>query len=175
MIRLLQNPKTKEYQHFKSFILSSEFTWFRFQSTLIDSNHTFDAFFGHTILVAPNVPDSNQYRPRYSKSNSPYIDNCEYVINQIIEFNNLDVSYILRMNVNLTYPIPGVKQSPPHVDHPFPHKNMLIYLTDAGGETVVGNESHNPREDDIIIFGGEEHFHYYPQQKNRIVLVVTYV
>ena len=79
------------------------------------------------------------------------------------------------MNVNLTYPIPGVKQSPPHVDHPFPHKNMLIYLTDAGGKTVIGNDSHNPREDDIIIFGGEEHFHYYPQQKNRIVLVVTYV
>ena len=62
----------------------------------------------------------------------------------------------------------------PHTDHDFPHKNMLIYLTDAGGSTFVEGEEFAPEEDDVIIFQGE-HWHELPKQKRRVVLVMTYI
>ena len=61
-----------------------------------------------------------------------------------------------------------------HVDHDFPHKNLLIYLTDAGGKTIVGNESHDPKEDDIIMFPGLMHCIETSHTKDRVVLVVTF-
>ena len=64
--------------------------------------------------------------------------------------------------------------SVPHEDHEYPHKNMLIYLTDAGGSTFVEGEEFAPEEDDVIIFEGI-HWHELPKQKRRVVLVMTYI
>ena len=54
-------------------------------------------------------------------------------------------------------------------------ENLLIYLTNAGGKTVVGDEYHDPREDDVITFGGDEHYHYTPEKERRIVIVATFI
>ena len=62
----------------------------------------------------------------------------------------------------------------PHTDHNFPHKNMLIYLTDAGGSTFVEGEEFAPEEDDVIIFEGI-HWHELPKKERRVVLVMTYI
>ena len=76
----------------------------------------------------------------------------------------------------MTQPLVNAKTSPPHIDHRegFEHKNMIIYLSDAVGDTIVGEHSPSPQEDDIIIFGGEKHFHYFPSETRRVVLVMTY-
>ena len=50
----------------------------------------------------------------------------------------------LRINFNLTFPF-GDKPSIPHVDHNFPHKNMLIYFTDTGGDTIIGGDNFTPK------------------------------
>ena len=83
---------------------------------------------------------------------------------------------MVRCSLNATHPHPeqtSLKTSL-HNDHNFPHKNMLVYLTDAGGSTFVEGEEFAPEEDDVIIFQGE-HWHELPKQKRRVVLVMTYI
>ena len=66
----------------------------------------------------------------------------------------------------------GIQLSQPHEDHDFPHHNLIVYLTDTGGETFVENESHDPKEDDVILFTGE-HYMKRPVKDRRIILVAT--
>ena len=61
-----------------------------------------------------------------------------------------------------------------HTDHDFPHQNLIIYLTDAGGESIVkGSRPKPPLEDDIATFSGI-HYHKMPKKKRRVVLIATY-
>ena len=39
---------------------------------------------------------------------------------------------------------------------------------------MVGDEYHDPQEDDVITFGGDEHYHYTPE-KERSVIVATFI
>ena len=167
----LKNPKTEKYNKFKTFVLSQNFPWFYYESSVIGKPQP---FFSHGFLIRPN-DHLHTGGKKYPISNSVHVDHMEEVFQEIADFNNIGVNCIYRMNANVTEPLKNVERSSSHVDHYFHHENMLIYLTDAGGKTVVGNDSHNPREDDIIIFGGEPHFHYYPREKRRVVLVATYV
>ena len=60
----------------------------------------------------------------------------------------------------------------------YPHGNIIVYLTNAGGKTFVSNgdnspyEEHDPVEDDIILFSGK-HFMQNPSDNRRIILVAT--
>ena len=59
-------------------------------------------------------------------------------------------------------------------------KNLIVYLTNAGGKTFVKNEDtskyeeHDPVEDDIILFTGE-HYMQTPRDKRRVILVATMI
>ena len=72
--------------------------------------------------------------------------------------------------------------SPLHVDHNFPHKNMLVYLTDPqGGSTIVEDEDTNrkeylAKEDNVLLFDGQSaHCARPPSKDVRIVLVFTFL
>ena len=91
--------------------------------------------------------------------------------------NNMEISCLYRANANLLPPPSSFlksKRTMEHVDHNFPHKNLLIYLTNAGGRTIVGNEAHDPKEDDIVMFPGFMHCVETSHTKNRVVLVATF-
>ena len=180
MITQLENPKTDSYYKLKEIVLAGYFPWFWMETTVPpiltdtpDRVQKSGSFFSHTFLRRP----CENTGIRYPNSNSNFINTFSQFIEDLIkpDVNDIDIKCIYRMNANLTLPLKGSSTSPIHVDHEYPHKNMLIYLTDAGGETVCNGESHDPKEDDIIIFGGEDHFHYYPQEKRRITLVMTYL
>ena len=88
------------------------------------------------------------------------------------------IKCIMRCNFNALHSdIQGL--SVPHEDHNseiIPHKNMLVYFTNAGGETFVGMDSHSPNEDDIIIFDSSKlHYMRAPKSKRRVVMVLTYI
>ena len=85
-------------------------------------------------------------------------------LKEILEFNDIKIKGLYRINANLTFPTAPLLPSIPHVDHDFPHENILIYLNDTGGDTVVDGEHYSPHEDDVITFGGEKHY-MYPQKK----------
>ena len=168
MIQKLDNPLTSDYIDLKNFILSIDFPWFRLPNTTLNINDDGISFFTHTFLERPEANIG------YSRANSPYIDGCLKVLHQIVSYNDVEFNYFIRASVNLVSPCPTVKSTVEHCDHQFPHKNILIYLSESDGDTVVNGENFSPQEDYGIIFTGK-HYHYTPTDKERIVLVGTFI
>ena len=168
MIQKLDNPLTSDYIDLKNFILSIDFPWFRLPNTTLNIKDDGISFFTHTFLERPEANIG------YSRANSPYIDGCLKVLHQIVSYNDVEFNYFIRASVNLVSPCSTVKRTVEHCDHQFPHKNILIYLSESDGDTVVDGENFSPQEDCGIIFTGK-HYHYTPTDKERIVLVGTFI
>ena len=96
------------------------------------------------------------------------------VVDTVLGMNDIEYNYLVRLSVNSTSPLKGVKKTLWHEDHTFPHKNILVYLTNSGGKTIVEREEFDPREDDIIVFSGM-HQHLTPAKERRVVIVGTFV
>ena len=161
-MKRLVNPKTADYLELKSLVLGEFFPWFRTINQLDDFY-----FYSHVFLDRPEVAG-------YPKELSQNLDLFLRVFAQIAQANDLKPNYILRMNANAIEPLESnPKVSAEHEDHVFPHKNVLIYLTDAGGETFCGEETFFPIEDSVVTFEGP-HCHALPRKDRRVVLVVTY-
>tara|TARA_R100001082_G_C4294044_1_gene129460 strand:+ start:38 stop:595 length:558 start_codon:yes stop_codon:yes gene_type:complete len=182
IITQLKNPKTVNYQRLKKDILSDQFTWYYNSSVNYKENGLLKnqkipvpyneiPFFSHSVIGRP-LPGHN-----YSTIRDKYISEFQKVFDEIFSYNKLELNCFYRMNVNLVQPTKDQLKIPFHTDHPWPHKNILIYLTNAGGETICEDESFNPSEDDIITFSGypEKHCHKTSIEKNRIVIVATYI
>ena len=100
------------------------------------------------------------------------------MVSDILKANRIKLNMIFRMHLNAVSPQPEVKTGYPHTDHEYPHYNLLLYFTDAGGDTFrmerdYKYENYTPKEDDCIIFDGV-HFHETPKEKRRVVFVCTY-
>ena len=172
-ITKLRNTKTFEYEKLKELIFSSEFAWQICSAHNKDSkvlkNSSFDfRYFSHMFLKSPGQG------VLYPESTSPLTSLLNIVLSQIFSLNDIDVSCLYRSNANLLPPFLKSKRTLNHVDHDFPHHNLLIYLTDAGGKTIVGDESHDPKEDDIIMFPGSGHCIETSHTKDRVVIVSTF-
>lgn len=167
MICELKNPNTVDYLNLKEYILSTSFQWAWDDATTHGENDF--PFLSHCVVRRPM--ETGYLYPVPESSLSPKFN---YVIGQIIDYNNLDVNCILRINCNLTFPCGEGKKTPIHTDHPFPHKNLLIYLNDTDGDTICGDDAFSPKEDSIIMFEGE-HYHYLPTQHKRVIIVITFV
>ena len=105
---------------------------------------------------------------------SPHTEKNILVLHQILQSNKLfrpSGYFFLRSCANCTHPDQNEQLSAPHVDHEFPHWNLLIYL-EGNGRTFVEGEEHNPKEDDIILFKGK-HYMERPKTGRRVVLVST--
>ena len=173
----LKNPKTNIYLDFKNLILSSQFEWTYAGTVNPEKKSPGDEYgapqmYAHQLLARPT---SGRL---FSLPTSQQLQTFNNVMVEIFNYNNLrwsEFSVMLRASVNAVNPRVGkVKYCIPHQDHQFPHKNMLIYLTDAGGSTFCEGEEYAPEEDDIVIFQGE-HWHEIPKLKRRVVLVMTYI
>ena len=171
--KFLKNPKTDTYKNFKNLVLSADFSWFRMAHTAFEDHqegHEDFPFLSHKFLTRPL-----DYC-LYSKVNSQYIDEMERVFREIAFANNIDPQVIYRMNANAVYPTENNLPSPLHVDHDFPHNNMIIYLTDPqGGSTMVEGKEYMASEDDVLIFDGNSHCARPPRKDVRIVLVITFL
>ena len=175
LITKLDNPKTTAYLNLKKYVLSVRIPWFYREDSIpydvdnADGKYFNTPIYGHTFLARPSA-----FNNKIARENSSELPLASQVFLEIFEHNNININYFLRINANSVHPQQKVLETFPHVDHFFEHKNILIYLTDSGGETIVGDESYDPKEDDIIIFGGEEHHHKTPKKNRRVVLVATF-
>jgi len=178
MFTRLETPDTGDYTGLKELILGPHFGWSHNAKATpyMENTRSYQdlSFYSHAFLHGPS--------PRhglYSKANSEYLPNVETVIGQIFELNNVKMNVVYRINANAVHPVEGNVLTVPHTDHEFPHKNMLIYLTNTGGDTIVfddaGKKHHfTPVEDDIVTFEGL-HCMVPPKQGRRVVIVVTYL
>lgn len=183
MIQKLQNPKSELYYYLKEFTQSSHFPWsYSGKSTPMDSetdDYQDFPFYNHRFINRPRWGSLNA-RYLYPEVCSDLTETFYPLLEEIFYTNKIGVGCIYRFSANCQHPLDDDRPSIPHYDHPFPHKNMLIYLTPAGGETLVMDDQrnvvdvHNPKEDDIIVFEGLHCFKA-PKKDRRIVLVVTYI
>ena len=162
-MELIGNPITPEYEDLKSLVLSDDFSWYYERNSKDDFN-----FYSHVFLERPH------FDRRFPAITSPHMELANTVINQIFDYNNLNANYIFRYNANAVHPwFYNDATTAPHEDHEYEHTNLLVYLTDAGGDTITTGGTHTPIEDDVIIFKGE-HCHKLPLRDRRVVLIVTY-
>lgn len=211
--KLLKNPKTDTYLQFKKFILSDDFPWFYMPQTLApspaeregrikpfmmkgterkwdierkeillkDKVHAFDhidhPFFSHTFLQRPIL------ERQYPKAHSPHLEIVKKTIDEILKHNNIHMDCYFRINANLDPPIKGHKKNLPHYDHIWEHTIVILYLTDAGGETVAFDNnlkkefSFDPPEDSIMLFKGSNQLHcnYLPEEKRRVIVIASFI
>ena len=188
----LKNPKTKLYTEIKNHILGDSFDWYYIDETTPEfdksTRESYDpilkrynqegkilfnpSMYCHGILKRSN---NNELYPRTMSSD---IDKFNRMYCEIFNSNKESMeSFQMMCRCSANFVEPSQEEdiiTVPHTDHNFPHKNMLVYLTDAGGSTFVEGEEFAPEEDDVIIFQGT-HWHKLPRQKRRVVLVMTYI
>ena len=174
MIQLLNNLKTEKYVKLKNLILSPEFSWYWNENSTYNTNNQDDhenfGFYSHAFLQRPDDTDKC-----YSKPNSHHLDAVYDVLYEILISNQIQPQVFYRICANSVHPTRNNLPCTPHYDHSFPHKNLLIYLTDVNnGETVVENEKYYGKEDNVIIFEGK-HYHKPPTKDRRIVLISTFI
>ena len=183
MMKQIMNPRTDEYLALKELVSSMDFAWFWNTDSVRDSdgNDSVNAipFFNHTIIRRPlEAPDYVAYPKPYSQ----FVDISSVIIRQILQANSISLNCVYRASVNLTLPqLTENLHVKPHIDHEnLDHKNLLIYLNDADGDTVVCDDDYNvlssesPKEDKVIIFEGM-HYHYMPTTSRRMVFVCTFI
>ena len=161
MIRVLENPITPNYLEFKGLVLSSKFPW-------IYTNSTKMPFYSHVFLDRPE-------NAKFSNPQSELLGLNLKVLDEIIQHNNLfDKYFFLRSNANCVHADTGEQFSEPHIDHRFPHFNLLVYLTNEadGGETIVDDEKFFPKANNVILFTGK-HYMKRPSMGRRVVLIST--
>lgn len=187
-ITKLINPKSQNYYNLKNYVLSSKIGWYYFEdSTQLNGQSTAEdgysnlPFYGHCVIHRPL--DWDKVRPPVGlfvpEITSPLWKECvEPFLQDLGESNGwrdeVAIKSILRVNINAMDPSEGT--TVPHLDHLYiDHKNILVYFTDAGGDTIVDGVHYSPQEDDIISFGAEWHCLQPSKFKRRVVMIVTFI
>ena len=98
------------------------------------------------------------------------------LLTNILKKHNLKAKKIFRIALNITFNNGYINEVPFHLDHNYPHKQLLLYCNDSTGDTIIPyfNKSITPKENKAIIFDGIEHKHYFPDKGVRIVCVFTF-
>jgi hypothetical protein len=188
MIAKIKNPKTELYNQIKKHIKSSDFPWFyNSDSTVSDiqvnsnsDNYQNLPFYSHKFISRPKMDFDNGSRYLFPEVTSNLTELYYPILEEIFNYNNIKIGCLLRFNANCVHPSGIDKTTVPHVDHNFPHKNIIIYLTDSGGDTILYDDNkkvksiHSPKEDDIIIFQGV-HAITPPRKERRIIFVATFI
>ena len=158
----LNNPRTSTYNEFKRIIKRNDFNWNYYPRS--DEKST-PAMLSHSFIK----------RPEDLKYPTVQCDGANFVhdvVQEILNYNDIILHCIYRINLNMVFPQEGNQRTPVHVDHPFPHDNIIIYFSNEG-KTIVENDEHDPKEDDVIIFPGLPHCQELPKNDMRLVLVAT--
>lgn len=184
-IETLFNPKTPSYLHLKEQVTGRDMPWYSMLETVdVDTTEQDYGFFSHAVLLGPSKAIGHQLWNLFSTPVSPdYLPLTQQVVREILDANKLDYSCIYRMNFNLCLHKGENVTSPLHTDLHFPHKILLIYMSNfSGGETVVEIDGvkhlSKPEEDKIIHVDGKyQHGVNYPSgiHDRRIVLNVCYI
>ena len=158
----LNNPRTPTYNEFKRIIRSIDFNWNYIPRT---DHASTPAMLSHAFIERPN-------ELRYPTVHCDGANFAHDVVQEILNYNDIILHCIYRLNLNMVFPQAGNQQTPVHVDHPFPHDNIIIYFSNEG-KTILENDEHDPEEDDVIIFPGLPHCQELPKNDMRLVLVAT--
>jgi hypothetical protein len=152
-------------------VFGGRLPWYHEKST---SNYK---FFSH-VLMARN----ENLLPLPGVKLSSLFESFENIFIQICQENNIKNPIILRASINNTYHYSDV-MGDVHIDHAFPHYNMIWYLDDDTGSTYIFDKKKEniikkiePKKNKVIIFSGEPHAQGFCKvNENRTVVVFTFI
>lgn len=73
----------------------------------------------------------------FDRPNSPYFGMFNEILETTLNENGIENNGVTRACLNMTYHIPGYEFFDPHVDNYFDHYNVILYLNENDGNTVV--------------------------------------
>jgi hypothetical protein len=184
---------SREREFIEKYVLGPHFPWFwQDQQTFKDDENIPQEikeyikcyngpFLSHTLLH--RLEDENvKHTERPAKDISTHFEFFLEIFHRFMFENNLKYSKIFRANLNLTWSC-GNLHSAPHLDHTWPHKNFIMYLTTCDkGHTIIWPDDFStsymiPCEKyTAVTFSQLWHAQRYPMLgSKRIVLVITYI
>jgi hypothetical protein len=134
-------------------------------------------FFEHVIIPR------EQYESDITTITSPLHDFFTDIQKRFCEVCDIKMDKIYRQCLNLTFPCDESEHGDPHVDHTFPHKNIIFYLNDGYemGETLFFDEDDNivrevtPKRGKVVCFDGSiSHSVRWISRGRRIIFVSTF-
>lgn len=116
-------------------LLSSNVPWYYDD---VSTSHKFP-FFHHEIITRTDTVDG-PVLPQ--KILSPTHEFFVHLTQKFCASHNLKLNQICRQSLNLTFANDIHEHGDIHIDHPYPHYNLIIYLNDEyeGGETLLFDE-----------------------------------
>jgi len=167
---ILKNPLTKNYSDLKEIIFGPNMSWLYQKETLDHMVDRLDDYqdvplYYHNVLQRPETKDEYlNVNNTESRIRSGVYDRFKVVLDEIFVANNITVKNYYRIGVNSCCNVNKPTRSPIHVDHPFPHNQLLIYLTDSSATTNIYSEkficdssdSKNIKFFNSYHFGGEK-------------------
>jgi hypothetical protein len=105
--------------------------------------------------------------------------NVMKIINSLCKKTNTKIKHSLRACINLTFPY-NPSEGIIHLDHPFDHKQFIIYLTDGGATHFFNKEKKlfkkvKSKKFKVVLFDKQYHAVVHPEKGVRIIIVVTFV
>lgn len=138
-----------------------------------------DCLFEHCILVRKENRDSVGAPPNGINSN--WADLFINIFQDFCAKEKITQTELYRISVNLTF-ANGYKQCRQHQDHPYDHRQLIVYLNNADpiSKTIILNNKNKiikkitPKENTGVFFDNKPHYHIYPKKGYRMVAIFTF-
>ena len=183
------NNMKKIYKENKIFL--SKFNKDFLQNIILNNNFPFylenkttgeeedNMWFSHKVLE--RLEKSKNLQKAITSNENIYIQTLD-ILNNFCKSIDEKPNFFTRINYNLSFNN-GKEHSGWHIDHPFYHKQIIIYLNecDPDAKTCIMQESSKeiikvtPEKFKGICFENLKHTAMHPKFKNRITLVATFI
>jgi len=169
-----RNFLTKEHKDYiNNVVLQDAFPFYWNDRQTIEDNLP---FLSHTLYNRPEAIEKG-----LPAINSPHYEIFFDMLQCFLKKNKIKFNKILRASVNLTFNI-NKKKSKIHVDHEFEHNQVIIYLNESDGETMILNDNKKtvfkkikPEKFKGICFNKKPHYIIFPKKNRRLIAVYTFI
>jgi len=148
-------------------------------STLL-SNHFPLYWTDHQVFPDKRPYLSHAFLLHDKKTNTSTINSTVYdrVLDILKTFclkNSIPFNKCFRANLNITFPLPS-KEGKFHKDHKFKHKQLIVYLNNSNGDTILKHAGRIKfKKYRGICFDDQKHYAETPSTKKRAILVFTFI
>jgi hypothetical protein len=155
--------------------LISEKMSFKLATSAAELNDNGYHFINHIL-----ISEDRTKQQRYYEKNLEEVEVFSNILKTFCNKNYIKLNNIFRIAVNITFNNGFVSKCPIHNDHLYDHKQVLLYLNDATGDTVICDDSNkpviisSPQKYKAIAFSKQPHYHYFPTYGIRCVAVFTF-
>ena len=170
------NKKEKDF--FKKEIISNvNFPFYLNFKSVEGIKDNYFPFFTHKVLQRPEDVKEGETR-----INSTYYDYLFNLFNDLSKRCKFKYKDLLRICINFTFNS-GEEKCPLHVDHLYPHKQLLIYIhnDDLNSFTFIYDKKEKklikkikPTANKMVIWNSLPHYHLTPKKGYRIVVIYTF-